>query len=459
MPHTIKQIRTLTKIFKIILFSLLIGVLLTGSLFFTTAQSAMNPISLGIIAVDKNGQRTSTRTVNSEEFIFDGTLTDSDAIRYQFSGIDLALRYLDIAADGGGFLRVYNGEVNEGNFILNAGRENYPLLISELSPALKPGQNTLKFVYKHSGTNRTYRPVSFTFDYSPAIPPANIKIISPANLSVFAEGLENTIVLELENFSLTNKNEISKASGKLLIYYNQINPDNKLGSLTSSQESGQNKYRVEITENQVDFSQIPDSEEVELIFVLADSQKNPIGIEERLTIRTNFNNSIDTGLPSVKILEPRKDRSDLTITPDTKFILQVENFNVLTEIRELSPEEILNNNEGYLQILVDQGNFTIPLETTWPRLDFTLRELGYVPQENSNPEDIIGGKTVKVQLVNIEFEPLQPEAKDQVEIFYEPEIVTPEDGTVIENNIWRLVMISFTIILIIGVIIVLVLKG
>lgn len=447
-----------TKLF-LIYFSFLSFLVVSNSLVFVHSQPAMNPINLGIIAVDKDGQRVSTRTINSEEFVFDGTLTDTDAIRYQFSGVDLALRYLDIAASGGGFLRVYINEVKEENFILNSGRENYPLPISDLASALSPGQNTLLFVYKNSGNNRTYRPVSLTFDYQPSTALPSLKVTSPASQTVFANDLENTVILELENYILSSSDSVESGAGKLLVYYNQVNENNKLGTITNSRDIGQNKQEVRITLEQIDFSQIPDSENTELIFVLADGQKNPINVQTTLAVKTNFNNTIETGLPSVKILEPRKDRSDLTINPDTRFILQVNNFNILTEFRETDNNSQVRNDEGYLQILIDQGNFTVPLETAWPRLDFTLRELGYVPEENSNLDEIIGNKTVKVQLVNIEFEPLQPKAKDQIEIFYNPDITRPEDDTVIENNIWRLVMIAFTVILIIGVIVILIIKG
>jgi hypothetical protein len=444
---------------QLFLFSLFFG-LFSSSFFsvFTSAQNP-NPINLGIVAVDKDGQRISTRAVNSQEYIFDGILTDSDNIRYQYSGVDLALRYLNIAASGGGYLQVYKDQVSEENFILNAGRENYPLAISELSSRLRPGSNTLLFVYKNSGNNKTYNPVSFTFQYQTTTKPASIKVLSPARQSVFGQNLDNTVVLELENYRLSSSDQLQAGVGKMLVYYNQVSPETKLGTVTSSQDLGDNKQEVRITSNQIDFSKIPDSEETNLIFVLADASEKPLGVQTNLNIRTNFNNSIQSGLPSVSILEPRKDRTDLKVTPDTKFILKVENFNLLKEIKEIGSGEEISNTEGYLQIYVDQGNFTIPLQTSWPKLEFTLRELGYVPEKGKNSDDIMGSKTIKVQLVNVEFETLKPSATDSVEIFYEPELTSPENETVVENNIWRLVMIGFTVILIVGVILILIIKG
>ena len=447
------------------LFSILIAILFFGSFLSLPifSQTAQNPIKLAIIAVDRNGQRSATRTINANEFSFDEVLKNNDTIRYQWDGIDLDLRYKNTPASGGGYLQVYKGTISEENFILDAGRENYPLKIQDLSKKLEPGSNRLLFVYKNSGSGRTYAPVTFTFNYQPDVLPPSLKIVKPAAKTVFGKDLENTVVVEMQNFSLSSNSENKEATGKMRVYYNQISENTLLGTVTKSENAGQNKFQTTITPDQIDFSKIPDSQESKLIFVLTNSKEEPIGVQQEFQIKTNFNNSIDTGLPQIKILEPKKDRSDLTVTPDTKFILQIQNFNLLEEAATNSENDNINNNEGYLQIYINDGSFTIPLQTIWSKAEFTLREVGYIsePEEDSQKpaDDLSGNKKIKVQLVNTDFEFLQPEAFDEIDIFYNPEIADLENEEVVENNIWRLVMIAFTVILIVGVIVVLIIKG
>ena len=65
------------------LFSILIAILFFGSFLSLPifSQTAQNPIKLAIIAVDRNGQRSATRTINANEFSFDEVLKNNDKIR------------------------------------------------------------------------------------------------------------------------------------------------------------------------------------------------------------------------------------------------------------------------------------------------------------------------------------------------------------------------------------------
>ncbi len=418
------------------------------------AQNTQNPIKLGIVAVTKNGQKQNTRATNTNQYFFDGSLNLDDAIRYQWEGVDLALRYIDNPSIGGGYLKIYKDEVKEDNFLLDSGRENYPIKLSEIADKLNEGKNTLQFVYVYSPNKQSYRPVSLTFDFEKSGDAPQLKVISPAVGSVFMPDLDNKIILELNNFKLTNTATNADNSGRLKVYYESINDNNLLGRVTDGETIEENKFRVDIAEDELDYSKVPDSTEMPLIFVLTNSAETEVIAQTELVIKSNFKETLNIGLPSVKFIEPAKDRSNLTVTESTKFMVNVENFNLLAEIKTQEGET--KPNEGYLQIHITENGVTTPIQTVWPKTDFTLKEIGYLDSSSDNS----GTKSVRVQLVNTNFLTLEPEAQDQLEIFYETIIIsTANSNDIIENNTWRMIIISLTVLLIIGVITVLITKG
>jgi hypothetical protein len=257
------------------------------------------------------------------------------------------------------------------------------------------------------------------------------------------------LTLELTNFSLENTHNIQADKGKIKIYYNQINENNYLGLVTNSQKVSENKNLVQIKGDQLDFKKIPDSADTKLIFVLTDGAEKPLGIQTEISVKTNFQNTLDAGIPSLKFVEPRKDRSDLTVDENTKFIVQADNFQMLTELKN-TPDT--NAQEGYLQIFIrEENNTTKPIQRLWPKTEFSLKEIGYIAEKSGN-------RKIRIQLVNTNFNVLKTEAKDEIDIYFEANLNT-ENESVVQNNVWRLVIIGLTVILIVGLIIVVITKS
>ena len=127
-----------------------------------------------------------------------------------------------------------------------------------------------------------------------------------------------------------------------------------------------------------------------------------------------------------------------------RFILSIENFEILTERKDGGNED----KKGYLQIIIDE----IPQKTVFGKKEFSLNEIGFA-------DTLEGRKSIKVQLVNKDFTKLNPEATDTVDIVYSPKSNSSTGEPKVQNNTWRIVIVGLTIVLVIGGIAILVTKS
>lgn len=413
------------------------------------AQSAQNSISLEITRVSKNGQIVDTRQVGTNGWLFDSSdLTLDDLIRYRWKNVALDTKYVSSPARGGGYLRIYlNDDTKEDNFITNFGSS--PLPVSLIAPRLVDGRNTIVFVYVDSlnPSNRDTK-VSFTFGFKNITSKPQIRVISPDPNTFFAKGVERDITLELNNFALDPSDTVKESKGKLNVYYNEVKQQNLLGTVKTSTPSSENKQTAVVNSEALEFGRIPDSLDTKLIFVLTRADGQLTDTQIPMQIRTNYNGTVNIGVPKVAIFEPRKDRTNLSVDGNQKFLISVENFEILPEIMKGKNED----NKGYLQIFVDD----MPIKIMWPKTDFSLNEIGYVDSTE-------GRKTVKVQLVNKDFTKFLPEASDSIDIVYVPDVLSTDpamiDAPQAQNNTWRMLIIILTVVLIIGGIAILITRG
>jgi len=435
----------------------LFGLLLSGLYFclfniitISAQPSGTNAINLYFPVVSKAGQKVAIRQAGTNNYIFDGGLTLDDEIRYMWKGVLLNTKYAKNPAVGGGYLKVYkNDDSTPDNFIADVGADNYPLKISTLASKLTPGQNNLLFVYyDHTGPAVPSTKVAFSFQFEGVSSQPQIKIIEPSAGTKFAKGVQKRFTLELQNFQLQNIPREDPKIGKLNIYHTEINPANFLATISSSTNEG-GKQVVKFT-NEIlgdKFSALPDSLENKLIFVLTDKDGKALTqTQNSVLVTTNFQNTLNIGFPKIEITEPSQNRSTLVIDPDQKFILKIENFELLNQPVDLA--NIANTEgKGYLQIFVNNQ----PLKTNETNTTFTLKDLGV----STFNEKI----TVMVQLVNINNTTLSPEAKATIDVIIQPKSGDIQDASGVENNNWRLIIVFLTIILVVGGIALLITKG
>jgi hypothetical protein len=419
------------------------------------AQDARNPINLTLKQANRDGEQVPIQKVNFYTYKLDKPLDLDDSIRFGWNNISLDVNSRDNPNPNKGYLKVYVGSVKPDNLATYAGSNSdiYPLKISAMKDHLEPGKNKVIFVYENSYFQEPKGKVTFTFNFENQTSSPKIKVLEPAPETVFMESTARPIKLELLNFKLEKSFKKREGYGSLKVYYNKTSEDNLLKTVTSGNTSEKGTFLVELNPNNLKLSQIADSKDTKLIFQLVDNKGNPLDISPKeLPIITNYNQSLDVDLPQIKILEPSKNRTDLTVYGDTKFAVKVDNFKLL-ESTSTQSEGPVTNTKGYLQILIGQEEVFKPIQTVWGKQEFTLNQIDYTPQERKR-------QIVKVKLVNRNFEDLKPPAMDTVEVVYEPEVVTAEEtDNITQNNTWRFVIIGLTILLIISGISILITKG
>ncbi|MEM1312333.1 MAG: hypothetical protein AAGF07_02630 [Patescibacteria group bacterium] len=427
--------------------NLIIAILIpiSSTIITTAQQSAANPINLRISKVVKDQKDELTRQASTNVWVYDDPLGINDSIKYGWSGVDLNVKYRDNPALGGGYLKIYNQDDSSNtNFITDYGTS--PLPISKISSKLVSGDNQLLFVYINSSGVAAAKVVfQFNFDSSSTDP--SVEVISPSPGSVLAEEIDQNFVLKLSNFSLESTSTNQPNKGLLNVYYNEVIDQNLIKIIDFSKDLGNNSAEVNFNTKNAELAKlnIADSTDTKFIFVLASGSGELLPYRAELSVQTNYNNSLDVGFPRITILEPRKDRTDLKIDGERKFILQVDNFTILPERQDGQNEP----EQGYLQIFVDET----PREIIYPDTEFSLNELGVSDLSE-------GKKTVRVQLVNKDFTKIVPEASDSVDIIFTSSTNSTENaGPQVQNNNWRLVIVVITVVLVIGGIIVLIIKG
>ena len=396
---------------------------------------------MAISKVVKDGKDYPTNQLSPRSWSFKDVLNNGDSIKYQWDNTKLGIYFEKNPALCCGFLRVYKeDESKEENFLVTTGSDDYPLKLSKFADKLKPGKNNLIFVFFDHTNKPTNNKASIAIDYATESPKPKINIAKPSSGTVFAKDITSNIVLELDNFKLSTMSDIKSSNiGKVNIFGN--NTDNLLGTITTGSEVSDGKTRVEIKpETFTNFEKLPDSKNTKLIFQLvATAEKDPVA-EEKLEIITNFGNSIDVGLAKISIADPVKNTTNIQVTQDTIVKLKLENFEIISK-PPLNNNTPPDNKKGFLQIFVDNK----PLQTTWAKLDFNLKEIGHISAES-------GEKEIKVQLVNQNYEKLSPEAIDKIKVQYTaPQLNSIQTATTNpQTSNWKIIIITLTVILIVG---------
>lgn len=405
-------------------------------------ESNTNAINLSISYVETNGRVLENKLVGPNQWVQeDVTLTSDSVIRYGWNNLVLNVFYRDQPTPGGGFLKIYlNDDTREENFITDYGSS--PLPVSQIKSRLENGKNKILFVL-YTSKDKLAEPVtkvSFTFNYRNESSQPSLELIEPKQGSIIAKEIPKDFRLYLKNFRLEPTSSKEPDRGQLQVYVNEIRPENLLLTVKNSVEIDTAIQLVQFSSKDFERPErISDSKNTRLIFTLAYTNGTLLNPRNRLEVDyvTNFNNTLNIGLPKVQIIEPSKNRTDLNITGERKFIVSLENFELLKEFTQ-GPNEDL---KGYLQIFVNNQ----PIKTNWPKTEFTLNEIGYASTQE-------GKRTVKVQLVNKDFTLVTPPAEDSIEIIYQPDIVhkavKEEEQGQIQNSVWRVIIVSLIVILV-----------
>jgi hypothetical protein len=444
------QLHFLSRIISRICVSLcLISLILSSIVGVYSQQSTpVNPIGLEIAKIQKGDQIKDTQLISPGKWRTDEVLNLDDTIRYRWKNVILDEKYRDKPGIGGGFLRVFkDDETKPENLVADHGTSPFPL--NKTTGKLKDGENTLIFLFVDSANAVVpASKVTISFNFVNQSSKPQLKITQPENGILLAPGITKEFNLELENIALDVSDSPGIPKGKLSLYYNEVKSENFVAAFTRSTPIDEQKSILKFNSTDIDLSKVPDGLNTNLIFVLTKPNNDSLGVEQKIEVKTNFQNTIKTGLPSVTILEPKADRSDLSVTGEQKFLLQIDNFELLKT--RTSGEN--DGKKGYLQILVDDA----PYKTIWGEKNFSLNEIGYF-----SPEE--GRRTIKVQLVNMDFTKLDNQPTDSREIIYKPtkNVISQEESKEIQSssNSWRTIIIFLTIILIVGGIAILITKG
>lgn len=413
-------------------------------------SSEGNSIGLEITRVTKDGQVKDTKKESSTSWSFNEDLNLDDFIRYRWNTVALDLKYKDKPDTSGGYLKIYiDDDSNQTNLIGEYGSS--PLPLSSISSKLKDGSNKLLFVYidKTGQPANPQTKVFFSFNFKNISTKPKINIISPLPDTLLAKGVIKDCVIDLQNFSLENTDTGNPVKGKLNLYYNEVSTANFIATFSSS-TNVDDKAQLKFSTKDIQLDKIPDNLATKLIFVLTKTNGDLLDTRAEVQVKTNYQNQINVGIPKVTILEPKNDRTDLSVTGNQVFLIGIDNFELLKERSKNSND----GKSGYLQVLIDDA----PYKILWPEKSFSLNDIGYIDQ-------IEGRKTVKVQLVNKDFSKLDIEATDSRNIIYVPDkksaIQTNQDDTEsgIKNSNWRVIIIILTVVLIIGGISILITKG
>ncbi|GAB4145156.1 MAG: hypothetical protein OHK0017_04470 [Patescibacteria group bacterium] len=398
----------------------------------------------------KDGKTVSTpatrpdATANPNSYTTTAKLTPDDDIRYSWNSFFIDLKNVGATPKASnGYLKVYAGTAaKEEAFITNAG-QNLP--IRNIKDKLTEGQNTILFQLV-SNDGKPVTPtteVTFSFDFTSASILPSVKVTSPKDGAILSGTAVQDFKIETPNFTLENNATLKQGSGRLTVYWDEVKDDKLVGTV----------YKNEFRSDELDFAKIPDGKDRKLIFVLRDNKNNPLNpsAEASLTVRTNYQNTIDIGIPRITIVLPNKADKDIALNEYDKIAVKVENFNLVDNTADNNPED----GKGVLQVSLDGKKVGENLTKT----EFTLADLNIGTLEK-------GQKELKVELVQKNFEKLSPEAIDTLKFQYEPKLTantstqaTDTTTDEVQNPAWKVIIVILVVILIIGGIAVLITKA
>ena len=446
----------ITKLSLLITLTVALGVMLISPL--TLAQNSTNlpnKYNFYIPFVVQSGNKVPTSQVSGSNFSYSGNLTENDQIRYGWDTVAIDLSYKSYPQAGGGWIKIFLEDENPESAILETGSS--PISLKSIAPKLKSGKNKIILVFVDSSNDpaKSQSKASLTFNFETAVPKPTINLIEPAENSLLMSQFDRKFRLELGNFGLTSEVSQSLDRGILKVFVNDINTK-PVAIIKKSTELESNKHIVEFSSKDFDPEiNIPDSKTSKIIFVLAKSDGTNLENQLSKQMITNYSNTLkDLGLPEISFGEPKADRLDLTIDGERKFIIDIKNFDILSQLSTGNNED----KKGYLQIFIDDT----PIKTIWNKKEFTLNELEYADKVSTK-------KQVKVQLVNKDFTKLVPEVAASLDIIYKPSLNADPDQKLDKNQTqsnwsllnlnWSLIVGSLIAALIIGGIIALVVKG
>jgi hypothetical protein len=448
-----KIVHTLLRNFRHIIITFLLVLYCTSGLgaIAQTQTEPLNPIGLEITRVQIGATTKDTRFDTPGNWSIEEPLSLDDTIRYRWKNVVLDETYRDNPKPGGGYLKVYkDDETKPENFLIDNGGS--PLELSKLRGKLTDGKVKLVLLFVDS----TKQPLpnskaTITFNFVNKSSKPTLSLISPEPGSLLAEGVKKDFVVELENISLNATDLATEQRGKVSVYYNEVKNETFLATFSQSTRIDEKKQQLKFDFDGIDWKKanIPDNLNTKLIFLLTKVNGESLNISQQVEVKTNFQNSLDVGLPKITILEPKKDRSDSSVTGNIRFIIGVDNFTLKKERSNVAKD----GKSGYMQILIDDA----PYKILWGETTFNLNEIGYSSKEE-------GRRTIKVQLVNTDFTKLDKETSDTIEVIYKPiEMVAADtketEDVGIKNSNWRTIIIILTIILIVSGIAVLITKG
>lgn len=366
-----------------------------------------------------------------------------DEIRYAWAGTNLSLDNVNNPTLGNGYLKIYlNDDSKPENLIRTFGSS--PLPVRDIATRLLPGRNRILLVLVENaeGTSDPATKVEVNFDYAPDVIPPSVDVISPVAGSVFASGITQDFSLKLNNFYLEKEDTNQPNKGKLELYLNEVTPDTLLNTFTSA--VSKDGYS-EISFSSNDLEKIQDAQDnpkSKLVFVLRKSNgEEVVAGRKELVVATNYGGTADLGLPTVTIISPA---NNAEITPATKIKLEVKNFDLLSNFDNSNQKA----QTGYIQLRI---NDKLVIENT-NKTEFSLADFGL-----TNYSGVIN---FRADLVNQQFGFLQPSASSAVSLVIKKEgSQSAKSSITVTNSTWRYVVLAATILLILGSIAVLIIKG
>ncbi len=397
----------------------------------TSSKDSQN-INLAISKV--NSKTIDYKTTRNRDGIWEFEnfkLNKDDYIKYQWDTVDINLKNKIKPFKNAGYLKVYKDDCDKAdNFVVDTGADDYPFGLSKVDTQLGEGSNLLCFIYVNENNIKTKNFSFLRFNYSKLKPKVNIK--APTLKQVFSKDQNNTITVEVDDFSPSEKD--------VLNIFSNNDRNNSLIKINNPIKNGEN-YKYEINSSVITaLTNLPDSNDTVLNFEIINTITGETLSESSVGVITNFNNTLNSDKnPKINIISPSKEVNN-SVNENTKFLFSTENFyNLINKDQQGNPKKD-SEIEGYIQIIVNN----IPLSTKFNKNEFTLNDLKF--QENTTKD-----LEIKIKLVNSNFEKFSPEVTDTIKVGFSPSQKVSVDSTNTSkpNNQWKIIIIALTILIII----------